>query len=297
MSPVEAKLLTLARPQDGAVTTAQALGAGLTYGQLRAAVKRGWTQPSRGVLVQPHPTDPFRASVRAALLVCTKAAVCARTGGRLHDLWGLPEWTSRELPELIVPQGTMRAQRAGCCLRFGLDPRECIRRKGFPVTNLARTVAQLVGELPLDDFVCLLDSALRRGLKPDDLALTGQQSRQLADALALSDSRSESALETKLRLLFTRAGLAPETLQLRLYTRDGVYYARVDMAWPSRRLVVEADGRQVHDQPAAVYGDRWRQNQLQINRWKVLRFTWRDVLLYPERILAEVREALARPLD
>jgi hypothetical protein len=291
----EALLLPILSAQDGAVTTAQALAAGVTKRELRTLVSHGWKNPSRGVLIEAEPVDEFRAGLRAALLACDGAAACCKTSARLHDLWGLPVWTAAELPELILPRGMMRAQRPGFRLHFGMEPQECIRRKGFPAMNLARTVAQLVNVLPLDEFVCLLDSALRAGWIDEGLVLTHSQTTQLRKALVLADALSESPLETLLRLLLVRAGLAPEVLQLRLFTRDGECYARLDLAWPSRRLAVEADGAEHHDQPKALYGDRRRQNLVLLAGWTVLRFTWHDVLYRPAWVVAQVREALSRP--
>jgi very-short-patch-repair endonuclease len=276
------------RRQDGVVTTAQALDAGLTPRQLTALLERGWSRPARGVYVQPDPRDPFRASLRAALLLCPDAAACGVTAGRLYDAWGLPLWTPAELPELIVPAGSLRAQRSGMHVSFGLDPADRVRRKGFPVTSLARTVADLAGTLPLDDLICLVDRALALGWTPDGNRLSRRKQARLREALRLADGRSESPLETKLRLLLVRAGLPPEALQLRLFTKDGVCFARVDFAWPSCRLVVEADGRDVHSLPEALLEDRVRQNRLMAEGWTVLRFTWHDVTQDDDYVITEV---------
>ncbi len=288
MDPEAAALRPFLRRQDGVVTTAQALDAGLTRRQLSALVDRGWSRPARGVYVQPDPPDPFRSSLRAGLLLCPEAAACSTTGARLYDLWGLPIWSPAELPELIVPTGTLRGQRSGMRVRFGLDPADRVRRKGFPVTSLARTVADLAGILPLDELICALDSALALGWSLDGHPLSRRREARLKEALRLADGRSESALETRLRLLLVRAGLPPEALQFRLFTVGGVCFARLDFAWPSCRLAVEADGREVHDRPAAVHEDRKRQNRIMAAGWSLLRFTWKDVFGEPDRVVDEV---------
>ncbi len=144
-------------------------------------------------------------------------------------------------------------------------------------------------ELALDDLVCLLDSAGRKGWRLD-LGLPGT-TQKLRAAAALSDARSESPLETLIRLLLVRAGLAPETLQLKMFDRNGRRYARLDMAWPSVMLALEADGRGVHDEPPALYRDRSRRTFLS-GGWTILRFTWADLTHRPESIVAQVRRAL-----
>jgi len=90
-----------------------------------------------------------------------------------------------------------------------------------------------------------------------------------------------------------RAGLSPETLQRQLFDRDGICFAHLDMAWPSRMLAVEADGREHHDKLDALYRDRTRQNRVVLAGWTVLRFTWSDILNRPAWVVAQVRQALA----
>jgi very-short-patch-repair endonuclease len=131
-------------------------------------------------------------------------------------------------------------------------------------------------------------------LTVDDYRLSRRQEARVRPALALADVRSESPLETVVRLLLTRAGLPPEILQLRLFTHHGVCYARLDLAWPSCRLAIEADGRETHDKPEALYQDRVRQNNLVLAGWTVLRFTWFDVLRRPSWVVAQVATALQK---
>jgi very-short-patch-repair endonuclease len=146
----------------------------------------------------------------------------------------------------------------------------------------------------LNETGCLLDSALRLGWEPSHYPLSRARLAHLSSALALADGRSESALETILRLLLVRAHLAPEELQWMLFNSRGVLWARLDMAWPSCRLVVEADGREYHEKPKALYRDRDRQNDVSKIGWTVLRYTWWDVQHRPQWIVAQVRATLAR---
>jgi very-short-patch-repair endonuclease len=225
-------------------------------------------------------------------LLCPEAVGCGRSAARVQKLAGLPVWTAKEAPELLVPAKCVRAQRPGVRVRFGLQPGSAVMREGFVVTSIGQTISQLCYDLTFDDLVCLLDSGLRLGWRPTDYPLSRARLAHLSSALALADGRSESALETLLRLLLIRNGLKPETLQLKLY-KDGRLYARLDMAWPSRGLAVEADGREYHDKPPALYKDRDRQNDVVIDDWKVLRFTWYDVIHEPDQVIRRVRAALA----
>jgi very-short-patch-repair endonuclease len=73
---------------------------------------------------------------------------------------------------------------------------------------------------------------------------------------------------------------------------DRRFVARVDMAWPDRRLALEADGVAWHGDPAALHTDRARQNALAVLGWTTLRTTWADTY-EPQRLVEVVRRALA----
>jgi hypothetical protein len=282
--PVE--LSSVLRRQEGAMTTAQALAAGLTRDQLRALTANGWQHPTRGVYLAPTPADPFRASVWGRFWSDPTASPVGRPRHACCSC-GLPRWTPAEHPHLILPAGHTYNRFSGLVLHSGLQPHEKPTMDGLPLTTLDRTVTDMASVLELDDLVCLVDSALRAGLRLDPAP---GMARRLRVALALADARSESTFETLLRLLFVRAGLAPETLQLELFEANGRVYARLDMAWPT--VKVEADGREHHDAPHALYRDRVRGNALALAGWTVLRFTWADLVRRPEWIVEQVRRAL-----
>jgi very-short-patch-repair endonuclease len=66
------------------------------------------------------------------------------------------------------------------------------------------------------------------------------------------------------------------------------------MAWPSVKLAIEMDGRGYHDDPDALYRDRSKANAATLDGWRILRFTWFDVMHRPEWVVATVRAALGR---
>ena len=281
-------LLTILQRQDDAVTREQALSAGLSIRQMRTLLGHGWTRPIREVLVAPNPRDPFRTSLRAGLLTYPAGGIARISAARLHQLAGLPRWTPDELPDLLLPRGRTYDGRAGVQLRSGLQPHESATRLGFRVTTLDRTVGDMAALLSLDDLVCLVDSALRQHWQPSD------PRPKLRTALALADGLSESTFETLIRLLLVRDGIAPEALQHRVFDLNGREVARVDMAWPTLKLALEADGREHHDTPKALYRDRIRGNDLAAEGWTVLRFTWADLMRDPQAIVHRVMEALNR---
>ena len=69
---------------------------------------------------------------------------------------------------------------------------------------------------------------------------------------------------------------------------DGVF----DVVFARQRLVVEVDGHRAHSTPTAFEEDRHKQNRLVNAGYRVLRFTWRDLIDHPDRVLAQIRCAL-----
>lgn len=65
-----------------------------------------------------------------------------------------------------------------------------------------------------------------------------------------------------------------------------------DICFERERLVLEIDGFQYHSSQHAFVRDRRRQNLLVLDGWRVLRFTWQDLSDRPDRVLADVHEAL-----
>jgi very-short-patch-repair endonuclease len=211
----------------------------------------------------------------------------------------LPQATSDEPVHLLLPRRTTRGQARGVVLHWGDLPRDqIVEVRGIPATSPARTLADLVLRSGREQAVAMMDAALRSG-RVSELGLARAAVGRLPGARraetwwALADRRAESALETRLRLLLMDAKLAPEELQWPIVDRVGRVIARLDLAWPSHRLDVEADGAAVHETPAAVYRDRHRQNLLTGRGWTVLRFTWFDVLHRPRMIISSVAGALA----
>ena len=67
---------------------------------------------------------------------------------------------------------------------------------------------------------------------------------------------------------------------------------RVDFHWPAHNLVVETDGRGIHDNPYAFEENRRRDLDLELADWHVIRLTWRQIAEQPERVLALLRKRI-----
>ncbi|MDP9453493.1 MAG: DUF559 domain-containing protein [Actinomycetota bacterium] len=103
---------------------------------------------------------------------------------------------------------------------------------------------------------------------------------------------TESDLETQFLQCLRAAGVREPVRQHRLRLTDGTM-VRLDDAYPEELLFVELDGWASHGGRTAFRQDRRRQNQVVLLGWRPLRFTWTDVVEKPERVAAEVAQALA----
>lgn len=101
---------------------------------------------------------------------------------------------------------------------------------------------------------------------------------------------SESALEDRMVELIARAGLPLPERQFAIPLHRGV--ARVDLAHPGTTLAIELDGYAWHMDRPAFERDRERDNQLLMQGWRVLRFTWAMLRWEPDRVVGSVERAL-----
>jgi very-short-patch-repair endonuclease len=85
-------------------------------------------------------------------------------------------------------------------------------------------------------------------------------------------------------------GLDGFSTQQPLGAENGEPGVRVDFCFRSARLVVEVDGARWHQD---VQRDRRRDNALARLGWRVMRFTWADVVHDSTRVVREIRAALA----
>lgn len=160
---------------------------------------------------------------------------------------------------------------------------------GLPVTSAARTLADIARTCSHATAVVAADSLAHRGIvSPQDLAglarARGRGSRRIRAMALATDQRAESVLETLARLLFLSSGLAPD-IQREIVCRDRRY--RADFVIDD--LVIEVDGVTYHAAPEAYAADRFREHELILVGYRVVRFTWDDIVHRPDRTIATIR--------
>lgn len=156
-----------------------------------------------------------------------------------------------------------------------------------PVTSPARTVIDCARRLALGPALAVADSALRhRSVTSAELRVHADRVRGKGAAQARSVVRHASALadnpfESMLRAHAIEAGLevAP---QVPIPIRGLVVHP--DVVDRRRRLVLEADSWEFHSGREAHARDCWRYTMLVVLGWRVLRFTWRQVMHEPDYV-------------
>ncbi len=261
------------------LTTLAAAALGISEDAVRHRLRTGaWTRLARGAyLTEPGP-PAWRDRVEAAALL-TSGVVSHTTAAALHRFDVTP---ARDAVHLTVSRRSGRHQRRGIRVHFAdLAPGDIVRCDGLPVTSPVRTALDCARMLPQPLAVRALECA------PWHLV----SARAPAHLLRLADPRSESVLETELRILLTLAGLPPTDIQLTVTIAGRTY--RLDLAYRYATLAIEVDGRAHHSDAVAFRRDRERQNALVGAGWTVLRFTADDLHRRPEYVVATIRAVLA----
>lgn len=258
----------------------------------------------------------YRRVVRGAYLPAADAGSlvrrCEAVQAALPDVL-LSHWTAVALHGLPLPPGCSAEPfhvTAGPGRR-GPRRREVIahtsgrvlvpvRRHGLLVTGLARTWCDLARDgATVAELVVVGDALARR--HPAEAArleamVGGAGSRRgvraARRALALLDPRSESPMESVLRVALVLAGLPAPTPQ-HVVLHHGFFVARLDLAWPDVRLAVEYDGSHHLDRPQWV-ADLRRRERLEAAGWTVVVLTAEDVLGDLDATVARVASHLRR---
>lgn len=211
--------------------------------------------------------------------------------GTAAALHGLGSW--RPDPALHVTVTGARPPEPGVRLhRARLQPADVDEPRA--VTSLLRTLLDCGRALPLVEAVVVIDSALHsRLVQYSELvaaadAVRGRGAAALRRAVRFADELADSPLESALRLLLVLLLCSYGSLRCQVYFRAAGKVDIVLDGW----LVIEADGFEFHSDRAAYREDRRRGNALAAHGKVLLRFTWEDVHLHPQRVLALVEQTL-----
>jgi very-short-patch-repair endonuclease len=244
-----------------ALTSARSIRNALEGGEIGRVAKGVYALPTA-------PSDLTVARANGGVLAWQSAA--------LHH--GLEVVTKPLIPHVLIGRTQRRRETELACV---------LHRTNGPlpdrVTAPLQTVLDCARHLPFAEALAIADSAFR--LKQVESAgfsdvageCRGAGRAAVLRVAAAADARAESALESVLRARVIEAGFTGFVPQYKI--RDRSFYARVDLADPFLRIVLEADSFAYHGTRAALRRDCRRYVDLAIRGWLLLRYSWEDVIL------------------
>jgi very-short-patch-repair endonuclease len=294
----EAACEALAAQQHGVIGRDQALNAGMSRGAIERRVTAGrWRALHPGVYVpRPVPSTWHQRLLAAVLLGGPRACASHRSAA---VLWRLDSAPVRFI-EISVP-ASRRARGVRAHRRTGRDPSIDVI-DGIPATCIERTLIDLSAVVRAQRAELALEDALRRGLTSlsriaNAIEALGSRGRPGMAALRsilnrrdVRDEQAESPLESALLDILRAHGVPLPVSQHRVID-GGEIIARLDFAYPSLRLGLEADGYRWHGGRQSWSRDIRRENRLKLLGWTLLRFSWEDIHDRPEMVVSQVRAA------
>lgn len=281
--------VVLALAQCGGWATRAELMVFLSRRQLARALARGSiAHVGRGHFTTAGADETRRAAVELSAVISHRSAAL---------VYGWSVRSAPKRPELIVP----RHRKISPNRRRGLEVRwrdlEKAEIQDGLVTTPSRTVVDCARDLPLVEALAVADSALRSG------AVTNQELLEQVPGLPRSGRAAATVVlihasdlaanpfESALRALTIDAVgplLAPQ-----IEIRVGEVQIRADLVSEPLRMVIEADSHEFHTHRAQLVRDCWRYDELTLNGWLVLRFSWEHVMRHEEWVRSTVARAVA----
>lgn len=292
--------IEVAAQQHGLLSRTQALEAGASRSAMaRLAGSPRWSVPQPHVLQHAAVACSWETRLMAAVLASEDVVISHRAAARLHGF--------RSFEETEVVEGSVRGRCTVALRDVVLHHPRClpdcdiVRLGPFRSTGRVRTLVDLAGTHERTAYIALVDDVM----SDSDMASAAVHARALAlregrrnvallARLTASDAARQfrSQLERRAATVFSRGGLPPCAWNARIESRDGRLLGVVDCCWMGPRLVVELDGLRFHSSAEDRRKDQARQNGLTIEGYRVLRFTWRDIVEQPERVVREIGRAL-----
>ncbi len=303
MDTPEQRLARVASGQLGLVTRRQAHLAGVTEDELRRRVESGALEhagPKTFRLFGAQRT-PRHELLALILDAGPNAHATGRSSAALHEFDGF----DLRPPFDVITQRGRGIRRAGHRIHttLHLDPIDRTRLGGIPTLTAERTLIELARREAPARLAASLDSGLRdRRLTEDRLhqrivALRSQGKHGIPKLLDVIEGGEitrggHSWLERRFLELAARVGL-PRPLTQQVLARSGDRIVRVDFRFPGTPIVVETLGYRYHATREQLARDAARLNALLDQGMRPYQFTYDHVTGEPDRVVAQLRAALA----
>ena len=277
----------------GPFTTRAAEAAGVSRSALRG---RTWRRLFRDVWVHADTALDRTLWLAAARLVLPVDAVLC--GGSALDALGVDVRPQDDVVVHAAFADAVPRQRPGMHLRrLRLAADEVVQVGRWLVTSPLRTAFDCARWFPPVEAVVAID-ALAHARLLDLAELAGfarahpgvRWVRRVATVVSFADARSESPMESRLRVLLVRSGLDGLVPQYVVSDASGRFVARLDLAFPRYRVAVEYDGAFHWKQRRE---DDRRRDAVRLLGWTVLVVSAEDYYRHPDDVIARVRTALA----
>lgn len=291
----------IARDQWGAIARRQLLSAGIGPRLIESWLKTGRVLPAyRSVYSLGRPFDSIEGWWTAATLAAGTGAVLAGSTaaaalgfGKLKGVIEVarPGGRSRTI-EPALPSGRRAEIRKAVLL-----PRDVMMAGSIPVMSTARTLQDIAVRSSPSQLRSVFIEAGRHGhlsrsvletCRNDYLGYTNHSRLVwLVDAWSSGSSgRIRSHLEGDFRIFCFEWKVPPPETNVRVAGRE------VDALWRDQRLIVELDSRQFHGDGLAFENDRGKSNDLTLEGYTVLRFTWKMLKEDPQGVATAIFLAL-----
>ncbi|WP_439693688.1 endonuclease domain-containing protein [Curtobacterium sp. SP.BCo] len=187
--------------------------------------------------------------------------------------------------------------------RIAPDRVSVTERWGVPASTLAALWIDCGALLTVDQLVVLGDAVVsehRCRTTIDDLrralVRAGARAgvRRLRAALELVRVGAGSPQETRARLAIVRAGLPEPELQVEIHDDAGWFVARVDMAYPRQRIVIEYEGDHHRTDAEQWASDLRRHREVERLGWALVRWSRSDLGRHRSGALDHLRSLLER---
>jgi hypothetical protein len=194
----------------------------------------------------------------------------------------------RQCIDVTTPGATGR-RRAGIHIHDGttLTPADITLIDNIPCTTLARTLLDIAEDGTRREVERALDAAEQQRLLDlraiDDVLerASGRRGAKLLRAVLdehnVGSTPTRNDLEEAFLAIARAAELPPGAVNVWIPFPDGGG-AEADFLYGDQHLIVETDGRDTHAVRKAFGSDRRRDARLMLLGWRVVRFTWQQVM-------------------